>query len=144
MTQSSTSVLLIKQLTEGDELPGRDYNADNKQLFLYNSALWNAHRIHFDQPYATQVEHYPGLVLAGPLLGDWMHQCIEVWLGSGGRLKSMEYSNRIASYVGEKLHSGGVVKQIDDINKEVTVDVFIKNERNQVIAPGTAVAEIFA
>jgi 3-methylfumaryl-CoA hydratase len=36
-------------------------------LFRYSALSFNAHRIHFDQPYA--VEHgYPGLVVHGPLL----------------------------------------------------------------------------
>ena len=28
---------------------------------------FNAHRIHYDLPYATEVEKYPGLVVHGPL-----------------------------------------------------------------------------
>jgi len=35
----------------GDALPERELTPDNVQLFLYNAALWNAHRIHFDEPY---------------------------------------------------------------------------------------------
>ena len=33
------------------------------------------------EPYAKNVEGYPGLVIAGPMLGDWLHQCVEEWLG---------------------------------------------------------------
>lgn len=29
---------------------------------------FNGHRIHFDQPYTTKVEGYPGLIVHGPLL----------------------------------------------------------------------------
>jgi 3-methylfumaryl-CoA hydratase len=29
---------------------------------------FNGHRIHYDRPYATQVEGYPGLVVHGPLI----------------------------------------------------------------------------
>jgi 3-methylfumaryl-CoA hydratase len=36
-------------------------------LFRYSAATFNAHRIHYDLPYATGVEHYPGLVVHGPL-----------------------------------------------------------------------------
>ena len=56
----------------GDALPERSHCPDNVQLMLYNAALWNAHRIHFDEPYAKDVEGYPGLVIAGPLIGDWI------------------------------------------------------------------------
>ncbi|GIS02166.1 MAG: hypothetical protein CM15mP103_07170 [Gammaproteobacteria bacterium] len=52
------------------------------QQMLYNASLWNGHRIHFDMPYATEVEGYPGLVVAGPLMGDWLHQVVDEWLGT--------------------------------------------------------------
>ncbi|MFC4003568.1 MaoC family dehydratase N-terminal domain-containing protein [Prauserella oleivorans] len=37
-------------------------------LFRFSALTANAHRIHYDFPYATQVEGYPGLVVHGPLL----------------------------------------------------------------------------
>lgn len=37
-------------------------------LFRYSALTFNAHRIHYDRPYATQVEDYPGLVVHGPLI----------------------------------------------------------------------------
>ena len=36
-------------------------------LFRFSAITFNAHRIHFDLPYAMDVEHYPGLVIHGPL-----------------------------------------------------------------------------
>jgi 3-methylfumaryl-CoA hydratase len=36
-------------------------------LFRYSALTFNGHRIHYDQPYATKVEGYPGLVFHGPL-----------------------------------------------------------------------------
>ena len=36
-------------------------------LFRYSALTYNAHRIHYDLPYARDVEHYPGLVVHGPL-----------------------------------------------------------------------------
>ena len=37
-------------------------------LFRYSAVTFNGHRIHYDQPYATRVEGYPGLVVHGPLV----------------------------------------------------------------------------
>ncbi len=37
-------------------------------LFRYSALTFNSHRIHYDQPYATGVEGYPGLVVHGPLI----------------------------------------------------------------------------
>jgi len=36
-------------------------------LFRYSAITFNAHRIHYDLPYAQQVEHYPDLLVHGPL-----------------------------------------------------------------------------
>ena len=36
-------------------------------LFRYSALTFNSHRIHYDMPYATEVEGYPGLVVHGPL-----------------------------------------------------------------------------
>jgi hydroxyacyl-ACP dehydratase HTD2-like protein with hotdog domain len=37
-------------------------------LFRYSAVTFNAHRIHYDRPYAMKVEGYPGLVVHGPLV----------------------------------------------------------------------------
>lgn len=126
----------------GDLLPERQFKPDNVQLFLYNSALWNAHRIHYDHPYATEVEGYPGLVIAGPLLGDWLTQSVIEWLDGDGRLESIEYSNRMASYIGEVLRSGGKVVSVDQDSAIVELEMYIKNEADKVITPGVAVVRL--
>jgi 3-methylfumaryl-CoA hydratase len=41
---------------------------DATLLFRFSALTYNTHRIHYDQPYVTAVEGYPGLVVHGPLL----------------------------------------------------------------------------
>ncbi|HYB56371.1 MAG TPA: MaoC family dehydratase N-terminal domain-containing protein [Alphaproteobacteria bacterium] len=41
---------------------------DPVMLFRYSALTYNGHRIHYDQPYATKAEGYPGLIVHGPLL----------------------------------------------------------------------------
>jgi 3-methylfumaryl-CoA hydratase len=40
---------------------------DPALLFRFSAVTYNAHRIHYDRPYAMQVEEYPDLVVHGPL-----------------------------------------------------------------------------
>lgn len=40
---------------------------DPKLLFRFSALTFNAHRIHYDRPYAVGEEGYPGLVVHGPL-----------------------------------------------------------------------------
>lgn len=42
-------------------------NVDPVMLFRFSALTDNGHRIHYDQPYVTKVEGYPGLVVHGPL-----------------------------------------------------------------------------
>lgn len=40
---------------------------DEVMLFRYSALTFNSHRIHYDYPYVTEVEGYPGLITHGPL-----------------------------------------------------------------------------
>ena len=128
----------IESIKAGDLLPEREFKPDTVQLFLYNAALWNAHRIHYDYPYATEVEGYPGVVIAGPQMGDWLTQCVIEWLGDDGRLATIEYSNRKASYIGETLRTGGKVVSVEPDTGTAELELYIKNEADEVVTPGTA------
>lgn len=45
----------------------RTITPDPVLLFRFSALTFNGHRIHYDRPYATAVEGYPGLVVHGPL-----------------------------------------------------------------------------
>ena len=46
----------------------RTIEPDPVLLFRYSALTFNSHRIHYDQPYVTEVEGYPGLLVHGPLI----------------------------------------------------------------------------
>jgi len=128
----------ISALAVGEALPERSHTATNVSLFLYNAIIWNPHRIHYDETYTTQVEKHPGVVIDGPLQGVWLNQVVLNWMGDNGTLTSFNYSNRRASYLGETLTSGGAITAIDKQAGTVDLEIFIKNEKGDVITPGTA------
>ncbi|MDG1214724.1 MAG: hypothetical protein P8N17_01865, partial [Luminiphilus sp.] len=103
----------------GLAIPERQHLCEVVQQMLYNASLWNGHRIHFDMPYATEVEGYSGLVVAGPLIGDWLHQVVDEWLGDAGMITGIEYSNRVAAFVGETVTAGGTVTAYDPESGEI-------------------------
>ena len=51
-----------------DEKWQREIRPDPLLLFRYSAVTFNGHRIHYDHPYVTEVEGYPGLVVHGPLI----------------------------------------------------------------------------
>ncbi len=50
----------------------RPVRPDDALLFRYSALTFNAHRIHYDYRYATEVEGYPGLVVHGPLIATML------------------------------------------------------------------------
>lgn len=129
-------------LRVGTELPKRSFEASNVSLFLYNAAIWNPHRIHYDETYATAVEKHPGVVIDGPLQGDWLTQVVTNWLQDDGVLLEFEYANRRASYLGDRLTAGGRIIALDAARREATLELDIRDQNEQVTTPGRAVIRL--
>ena len=51
-----------------NEAWARTLHPDPVLLFRYSAVTFNGHRIHYDRPYVTKVEGYPGLIVHGPLI----------------------------------------------------------------------------
>lgn len=47
----------------------RTIDATPVLLFRFSALTFNGHRIHYDHPYVTATEGYPGLIVHGPLMG---------------------------------------------------------------------------
>ena len=133
----------IADLKVGDTLPEQRHTPTNVTLFMYNAAVWNPHRIHYDEIYTTQVERHPGIVIDGPLQGDWLAQAVTNWLGDDGKVLRFSYSNRQATYLGETLVSGGRIAAIDPDRKLVTLELFVSNAEGKVTSPGGATVQLF-
>jgi 3-methylfumaryl-CoA hydratase len=52
-----------------DAIWSKKIMADPVLLFRFSALTFNGHRIHYDQPYVTGTEGYPGLIVHGPLMG---------------------------------------------------------------------------
>lgn len=75
---------------EGAAQFGRAFTPDTTLLFRYSALTFNGHRIHYDQPYATREEGYPGLVVHGPLTATLLQQ-LALEHGEGRRLAAFEF-----------------------------------------------------
>ena len=60
---------LPRPAADADAAPenGVLWRPDAVGLFRFSAATFNAHRIHYDLPYTRELEHYPALVVHGPL-----------------------------------------------------------------------------
>lgn len=59
-----------------------DVDPTEAMLFRYSALMFNAHRIHYDLRYVTEVEGYAGLVVHGPLQGSLLFNIASVLGGS--------------------------------------------------------------
>ncbi|WP_299151773.1 acyl dehydratase [uncultured Tateyamaria sp.] len=59
-------------MADTNEDEARDVPFDPTLLFRYSALTFNGHRIHYDVPYARDVEGYAGLVVHGPLLAQYL------------------------------------------------------------------------
>jgi 3-methylfumaryl-CoA hydratase len=72
-------------------------------LFRYSALTFNTHRIHYDAPYALQVERYRGLVVHGPLIASLLLQLAGQELGTN-RVRSFAFRGLSPAIAGEPLH----------------------------------------
>lgn len=72
-------------------------------LFRYSALTFNTHRIHYDAPYAQQVERYRGLVVQGPLIASLLLQLAASVLGEN-RLRTFSFRGLSPAIAGEPLH----------------------------------------
>jgi 3-methylfumaryl-CoA hydratase len=77
---SETQTIVYRDHPKLDEAPpppkpapenpawSRQVKSDPVMLFRYSAVTFNGHRIHYDHPYVTQEEGYPGVIVQGQLI----------------------------------------------------------------------------
>jgi 3-methylfumaryl-CoA hydratase len=87
-------------------------------LFRFSAVTWNPHRIHYDTPYVTEVEHYPGLIVHGPFTAvlllelvreHWPDKALQM-SGFAMRAKAPLYANRPITLLGTPAADGKSAK----------------------------------
>ena len=135
----STAPDRLGAIAEGDALPERTFTPTIAELFLYSAIIWNPHRIHYDMDYTRNQEHYPGLLVTGPLQGDWLCQTATDWMGDLGTLERFDFSHRHPVYLGETLTASGRVVTKDATTGRITLALELRNGAGEVVTPGEAV-----
>ena len=63
-------------------------------LFRMSAVMWNAHRVHYDQAYATGVEGHAGVLVPANLLSSYLCEAVMAWGGPDGRIVRMTFRTR--------------------------------------------------
>ncbi|WP_413332187.1 MaoC family dehydratase N-terminal domain-containing protein [Brevibacterium sp. GP-SGM9] len=75
-------------------------------LFRYSALTFNSHRIHYDYPYVTEVEGYPGLVTHGPLTATLL---LDAFMKNHpeATVTSFDFRAKSPLFAGEQIHLVG-------------------------------------
>jgi 3-methylfumaryl-CoA hydratase len=86
----------------------RTLTPDEVMLFRYSALTFNGHRIHYDSPYVTGTEGYPGLVVHGPLQATLLLDLAREHAPPGRRLAKFEYRALAPTFHGQPLALSGI------------------------------------
>ena len=81
----------------------KTYRPDERLLFRFSALTFNTHRIHYDLPYAREVERYRGLVVHGPLIASLLLKTLSGWFPTN-RVKRFEFRGVSPAIAGEEVH----------------------------------------
>lgn len=76
------------------------FTGDPVRLFRFSALTANSHRIHYDEPYAREVESYPGLVVHGPILTLLMSELARR-NHTGSHVSTVDYKLRRPVFAGD-------------------------------------------
>ena len=127
----------------GDIVVAAEHTPDERQLFLFSAASHNAHRIHYDLPYANS-EGYKGLLVHGPLQQALMARFLTGWAGPTSRLVRLTLRHQGSATVGERLrfHAEVTDKRLENEAALIDLSVCEFNAAGNALMPGKATIQL--
>jgi 3-methylfumaryl-CoA hydratase len=101
---------------DGSWIWRRELAIDETLLFRFSALTYNAHRIHYDQKYATNIEGYPDLVVHAPLQALALAELCRFHLGER-RILSFGFRAKRPAFNGAPLQLRG--RLIDEQHVEL-------------------------
>ena len=94
----------------------RSVRPNEVMLFRYSALTFNSHRIHYDYPYVTEVEGYPGLVTHGPLTATLL---LDAFMKNHqeATVVGFKFTAKSPLFAGEQIHLVG--RRIDETTHEL-------------------------
>lgn len=102
---------------------------DSTLLFRYSAITFNAHRIHYDNNYATNEEGYPGLVVHGPLMATLLMNLAQA-SRPNNTMREFTFRGAAPAFVDQALH---LVK-----NDDSAESLEVRNHEGALIMSATA------
>lgn len=126
-----------EEINEGDEIPAIEKEPTYIQLFMFSAITWNRHLIHYNPEYARH-DALPDAAVHRALIGNYLAQLLNDWLGEGGKLTKVEWKVRAPVVAGDRLICKGSVcgKRLEGEKKMVECEIWVEKYGGGIVAPG--------
>lgn len=78
------------------------------QIFMFSSATWNRHHIHYNRD-AAIAEGLPDIVVQRALIGNYFARLLTDWLRNGGEIKRISWKVLNSATPNRRLRCQGIV-----------------------------------
>jgi acyl dehydratase len=131
----------FEDVSVGDELPQIVRGPiTTTHVMRWSAAIENWHRIHYDQPFATEHDGLPGLLINGTWKQHFLVALMRGWAEPAGWLARIQMSFRGMDLVGDTLTAHGEVVELrrDGDYGIVDCEIGISNQRGETTTTGSA------
>jgi acyl dehydratase len=131
----------FEDVAVGDELPTLVRGPiTTTHVMRWSAAIENWHRIHYDQPFAVEHDHLPGLLINGSWKQHFLVQLVRGWSEPSGWLAQIKMSFRGMDLVGDTLTAWGRVTETEERDGLglVVCELGIRNQRDEDTTPASA------
>jgi acyl dehydratase len=137
------STPFFEDVESGQEILSLVKRPTRVQLFRFSAVTWNAHRIHYDKPYAES-EGYPDILVQSHLHGCFLSETVMRWAGPNARLTRFGWQNRRFAVPGEVLTCSGQITKtyLSEGAGLVECELEERNQDGELCAPGWATVEL--
>jgi hydroxyacyl-ACP dehydratase HTD2-like protein with hotdog domain len=108
-------------------------------LFRFSAATWNAHRLHYDAPFAHS-EGAAAPLAQAYLFGAYLAQLVQDWAGPRSRVLKLDYRSRKPIPVGTELVCSGRVVGWRGEEADLELEISVGDQRC-VEATATAIVK---
>jgi acyl dehydratase len=145
MSDTNFSVLSVKDVEVGQELPSRTFHINRASLVKYAGASLDLNPIHWDERFATSVG-LPDVIAQGMFTMGTVINVVIDWVGDAGRV--VEYSTRFTKPVVVPYESGAdvevtaVVRAVDAATRRASVELTARCGTDKVLGRALAVVAL--
>ncbi len=111
-------------------------------IMRWSAAMENWHRIHYDAPFAKDVDGLPDVLVNGSWKQQVLCQFIKDWVGREGWLWKIKFQFRGMDPAGNTIIAGGKVSELAEHEGlgYALIDIYLTNQVDEITTNGAAVA----